>query len=122
GVSLRLRAEFFEPSSPLSTHDASTYIRKLRTTFRGPAPVIPADRYPQFVFVSQDLHDCSHVFVRRDHIRPPLTPAYDGSLRVLHRTPKTFTLDINGQGVMAGDGLKPAYIAALTSAGLSSLS
>lgn len=121
GVSLRLPGEFFEPSSPPSTHDAATYIRELRTTFHDLAPVIPADRHPQSVFVSQDLHDCSHVFVRRDQIRPPLTPAYDGPFRVLHRTPKTFTLDINGrEDVVAADRLKPAYIAALASAELPS--
>ncbi|KAH6943054.1 hypothetical protein HPB50_014431 [Hyalomma asiaticum] len=91
---LGFQGNSFEPSSPPSTDDASTYIRELRTTFHDLAPVIPADRHPQSVFVSQDLHDCSHVFVRCDQIRPPLTPAYDGPFRVLHCAPKTFTLDI----------------------------
>ncbi|KAH6946702.1 hypothetical protein HPB50_014616 [Hyalomma asiaticum] len=73
------------------------------------------------VFVSQDLHDCSHVFVQCDQMRPPLTPAYDGPFRILHRTPKTFTLDINGrEDVVAANRLKPAYIGALVSAELRS--
>ncbi|XP_077508689.1 uncharacterized protein LOC144120118 [Amblyomma americanum] len=67
--------------------------------------------FPSSVFVSQDQASCTHVFIHRDHVRPPLMPAYDGLYRVLHRA-LTFTLDVNGrEDVVAADRPKPAYIA-----------
>ncbi|XP_077491940.1 uncharacterized protein LOC144102581 [Amblyomma americanum] len=106
GVPLRLPGGFFSSSSPPLIHDASTYIRDLRNTFRHITPVIPAARHPQSVFIGQDLASYADAFIRLDDIRPPITPAYDGLFRVLHRAQKTFTLDVNGREDVA----KSAYI------------
>ena len=50
----------------------------------------------------------THVFVRHD---PPLQQPYDGPFKVLHRTDKHFTLDINGRKeVITIDRLKSAHV------------
>ncbi|KAG8181039.1 hypothetical protein JTE90_024785 [Oedothorax gibbosus] len=59
------------------------------------------------------VHAGSHVFVRRDSVKKPLQPPYDGPFKVLDRTDKTFTLDINTKrSVINIDRLKPAFIIA----------
>ncbi|XP_037505892.1 uncharacterized protein LOC119382257 [Rhipicephalus sanguineus] len=63
------------------------------------------------IFVHPDLATATHVFVRHDALRPPLTQACDGPFRVLNRTPKTATLLQNGrEETVSLDRLKPAYL------------
>ncbi|KAM7313394.1 Transposon Tf2-9 polyprotein [Ixodes scapularis] len=115
GKPLRLPGEFFSPPSSESREDPSGYIDDLRQTFRLLRPVLPAQRSHRHVFVSQDLETCSHVFLRRDQVRRPLEPAYDGPFRVLNRQAKTFTLDLNGRrDVVTTDRVKPAYLEAIS--------
>lgn len=49
------------------------------------------------VYLPFDLHTATHVYVRHDNHRPPLTRPYDGPFRVLRRFDKHFTLDVNGK-------------------------
>ncbi|GFQ97784.1 pol polyprotein [Trichonephila clavata] len=63
------------------------------------------------VFVHPALKDCSHVFIRNDTVRNPLQAPYDGPLKILHRTDKTFDVDINGQkSTISIDRVKPDFL------------
>ena len=49
--------------------------------------------------------------MQHDAIRPTLQQPYDGSFKVLHRTDKHFTLDINGsKEIITIDRLKSAHV------------
>ena len=64
-------------------------------------------RQPQRVPAA--LSVCTHIFLRIDAVRRPLTPPYEGPFRVLDRGPKTFVIDKAGKSVTVTiDRLKPA--------------
>ena len=48
-----------------------------------------------YTYISKDLTNCTHVFVRNPTVRKPLQQPYDGPFRVINRA--TFTLDLNGR-------------------------
>ena len=74
-------------------------------------PVPPVQKTNRTILVSKDFQSCDFVFVRDDSVRKPLQPPYKGPFRVLKRSDKLFTLDINGQEkVISIDRLKPAFI------------
>lgn len=63
------------------------------------------------VFVHKDLKTSQHVFIRKDALRGALEPPYTGPYRVLSRTDKTITVDLNrGPVEVSIDRVKPAYI------------
>lgn len=63
------------------------------------------------MFIHDDLKVCTHVFIRTDAYRRPLTPTYEGPYRVLKRHNKVYTVKINDRQVnISIDRLKPAFI------------
>ena len=58
--------------------------------------------------MSDKLSTATHVFVRRDAVRKPLQPPYDGPYLVLKRTDKHFT--VSRHDTVSVDRLKPAYL------------
>ena len=90
----------------------AAYVQLLRDVmqaiqFSPAAHHTPANRS---IFVPNDLFKVSHVFIRSDRVRRPLTPPYDGPYPVLNKTPKHFTVDVNGKHVVVSiDRLKPAF-------------
>lgn len=110
GTTLRMPGEFFAPAT-VSTPDPDSYVQQLRFLFSRLRPCPSRDASSTGVFVSKDLTTASHVFIRREGIRPSLTPPYDGPFKVLSRTDKTVTIDRNGrQEVVTIDRAKPAYM------------
>ncbi|XP_064479244.1 uncharacterized protein LOC135392465 [Ornithodoros turicata] len=68
-------------------------------------------RRPSKVFLHPDLNKSTHVFLRHDAMRKPLSPHYNGPYRVLSRNRKTFAIDIAGQRIVVSvDRVKPAYL------------
>ena len=66
----------------------------------------------QPVNLPRDLRSATHVFVRIDAVRPPLSRPYQGPFPVISRDPdlKTFTVDRAGKPwVVSVDRLKPAF-------------
>lgn len=62
-------------------------------------------------YVHPSLNSCSHVFLRTDSVKPPLTPPYTGPHKVITRNDKTFVLEINGKNITVSiDRIKPAFI------------
>ncbi|CAH8820985.1 unnamed protein product [Trichobilharzia szidati] len=110
GTTLRLPGEFVSPSSFPPVVDHSSYVSRLTNAMRS---VKPAPLRPQSidVFVHPCLKTSSHVFVRRDSVRRPLEPPYDGPYKVIKRTDKFFVLDKKGrEDTVSIDRLKPAYL------------
>ena len=112
GTTLRLPGEFFnhrlheDPSM-----DQATYVTNLRSTMRQ-LQAVPT-RQPQHrrTHISDKLTDCSHVFLRHDSVRKPLQPPYDGPYLVLKRSPKHYTVDLNGKPTIVSlDRLKAAHL------------
>ena len=58
-----------------------------------------------------DLQKTTHVFIRVDAAKSPLTPPYTGPYKVLQRKDKSFKLQIrNSIDWISIDRLKPAYL------------
>jgi len=109
GEPLRLPGEFFIENTDSPVSEPSTCVAALAVAMRKLRPVPPreADRP---AYVPKDLQSCKRVFVRRDGIRRPLQPPYDGPYDVLHRDSKFFTVRINGSpNNVSIDRLKPAF-------------
>ena len=106
GTTLRLPGDFF--STP-TTEDASSFVSRLRGAMQHQQ--FPPTRWHGNcdVYLPPDLHTATHVYMRHDSHRPPLTRPYDGPFWVIRRWDKQFTLDINGERKeVTIDRLKPA--------------
>ena len=107
GTSLRLPGEFFTPQA-ISNTDPASYVTQLKSTMRA-----LRGRRSLNSNCRQDrsLRAATHVFVRHDAVRKPLQPPYDGPYRVLDRSDRFYTLDLNGRtDSVSVDRLKPAHI------------
>ena len=63
------------------------------------------------VYVNPDLFSQSHVFLRRDGVRAPLQPPYDGPYPIVTRTKKHFTINVKGKlEIVSIDRLKSAHL------------
>ena len=111
GESLRLPSDLLSSPSFGSTPALADFASDLRGIMRANAPM-PFDYHgspPERVPAS--LASCSHIFLRVDAVRRPLSPPYEGPFRVLERGPKTFVIDRAGKSVtVTVDRLKPASL------------
>ena len=63
------------------------------------------------MFQYKELDTCSHVFLRRIAIAPPLTALYDGPYKVVARSGRVFKVIIKGKvETMTADRVQPAHI------------
>ncbi|GFX34523.1 pro-Pol polyprotein [Trichonephila clavipes] len=97
GTTLKLPGEFFvnTPATTSTTLFLQSLLQHVRS-FR-PVPVKHHGSNP--VFISKDLLQASHVFLRIDRVRKALEPPYAGPFKVLSRTDKVFKLEINEKAV-----------------------
>lgn len=110
GSTLRLPGHFFDP--PAQSLPTSDYVQRLRMLFRQlqPQPTRPSP--PRDVYITSDLRNATHVYVRNDAVRRPLQPHYAGPFPVLQRHSSTYLVDMNGRpDTIALERLKPAYMA-----------
>ena len=109
GTTLRLPGDFFSPLS--SVEDPSSFVERLRRSMQKQRFLPSKWHGSTHSFVPAGLNSASHVFVRRDAHKPPLTRPYTGPFRVLDRGEKHFPLDISGRQVVVSiDRLKPANL------------
>lgn len=107
GQPLCLPGELLTPTQ--RTEDTMEFLRRLREHMKNlrPAPHRPSTSQ---IFVPKDLKTCSHVFLRNDAVRQPLTPPYTGPHLVLDRQEKTHVIQLpTGPKTVSTDRLKPAY-------------
>ncbi|XP_076038946.1 uncharacterized protein LOC143024086 [Oratosquilla oratoria] len=111
GTTLRLPGEFIADvphSNSCTPHD---FAFQLKETMAKLHPVPPRQAKSPRTFVSQDLLQCTHVFVRTDAVRKALQPPCEGSFKVLRRTRKTVTIQRNGKlDQISIDRVKPAHL------------
>lgn len=109
GTTLKLPGEFFS-NTPVTT-DASPFLQSLRQHMRSLKPLPTAHHSSSSIFVCRDLLQSKHVFLRIDRVRKSLEPPYAGPYKVLDKTSKVFTLEIDGKPVKISiDRLKPAHL------------
>ena len=108
GTTLRLPGDFFSP--PIA-EDACSFVSRLRSTMHHQQFIPTTWHGNRDVYLPPDLHSATHVYVRHDGHKPPLTRPYEGPFRVVRRLDKHFTLDVNGKlKEVTVDRLKPAKL------------
>ena len=108
---LRLPGEFLAPSSNSRDRDPANYADGLKRATQTLRAIEPHHSLHPNAHISSDLHSASHVFARHDAVRKPLQPPYDGQFKVIARTDKYFTLDMNGrQDTVSIDWFKAAHL------------
>ncbi|XP_065336797.1 uncharacterized protein LOC135937568 [Cloeon dipterum] len=107
GEAVRLPGEFFSTPGPLTP---SELLVRLRSNLEEFCPVPASSHAKPSLFVHPALQTSSHVMLRVDAYRKPLTPHYTGPHKVLERGEKTFQIEIKGRRTsLSIDRLKPAY-------------
>lgn len=110
GSTLRLPGEFFTPDTRGDT-DPAAYVARLKSTMTSLRATPPRTTALHRSHIHPNLSSSSHVFVRHDAVRKPLQSPYDGPFRVLDRSDKFYTLDLNGRrDTVSINRLKPAYL------------
>ena len=95
--------DFFK-KPPMTTQD------EIRNTVRKFLPQ-PQTYKQRNTYVPPDLKDATHVFVRHDAAKPPLTRPYKGPYQVLMRRPKALLLQLDlRKDWVSIDRCKPAYL------------
>ncbi|GFU61453.1 transposon Tf2-6 polyprotein [Trichonephila clavipes] len=108
GTTIRLPGEMFDSSKP--DDDVVNFVSKLKSHMQSLHPKPPKHHGKRQVFIHSGVLKATHVFLRRDVLRPPLQQPYDGPFKVLQRKDKVFFLDINGKRVSVSiDKCKPAF-------------
>ena len=101
---LTVPADFFRKSSNLPLTDLRDAVSRF-------IPCQQTYSTSRTTYVPADLQSSSHVFMRVDAAKPPLTPPYSGPYKVLQRKEKSFQLQIrNSTDWVSVDRLKPAYL------------
>ena len=77
--------------------DPFSFVGKLREHFRLMTPIPTAHHIRAKHYAHKDLTTCTHVFRRRDAVKPPLAPPYTSPHHVLQRLDtKRFGIEIDG--------------------------
>ncbi|KZC11682.1 hypothetical protein WN55_03704 [Dufourea novaeangliae] len=110
GTEIRLPAEFFLSSNEVASSDFVARLRR-RIDDMNPQQVTRHGARKPFIF--KELWSSPHVFLRRDAIRGPSQPPYDGPFEVVERGDKSFVIRIKDRKVgVSIDRLKPAFVIA----------
>ena len=111
GTTLRIPGAMFIPTAITQLPDPDNYVQNLKTLMNALQPTPPRVNPHPYSYVDPTLQTATHVFVRQDGVKKSLQQPYNGPYRVISRTAKHFTVDVNGrQSVISIDRLKPAHI------------
>ncbi|GBM81718.1 hypothetical protein AVEN_273234-1 [Araneus ventricosus] len=109
GSTFKLTGECFSNTSVATS--ASSFLQTFKSRVSSFRPVLTSHHCSGPVFVTGDLLKASHVFLRLDRIRKSLESPYAGPCKVLSRTSKVFTVEVDGRPVTVSiDRLKAAHV------------
>ncbi|XP_039969992.1 uncharacterized protein LOC126765577 [Bactrocera neohumeralis] len=83
GTNLRLPGELFDSGD--GSYNPQEFISKFHEYIQQLKPSSPVHHNSTLFFINKNLHDCSHVFIRSDHVRKPIEPPYTGPFKVVER-------------------------------------
>lgn len=116
GTTLRIPGEFFVHSE--QSADPKVFVEKHRDYMRKIRPIQTSNHAKHRQFIHKDLLTCTHVFLRLDHVKPPLERPYSGPHEILERiTEKLYKIRIVTEDKISEDNigierLKPAHMPA----------
>ena len=110
-MTLRLPGDFTENYTGDANTDLENYSHRLRVSMSCLRLSPPRETNQKDTFQYKELDTCSHVFLRRIAIAPPLTASYDGPYKVFARSGRVFKVLIKGKvEKVTADCVKPAHI------------
>ena len=112
GTVLRVPGEFVLPDD--FEPEPKPFLLEFRQHMRQIKPIPVTHNHKKRPFYFQDLHKCTHVFLRVSRtIKKSLERPYTGPHKVLQRlSERVFFIDVNGIGkTVSVENLKPAYFA-----------
>ena len=111
GTTLRLPGEFSHKYNVDAHTDLDNYSDKLRVAMSRLRLCPPRDSTQNNIFQFKEIDTCSHVFLRRFAIAPPLTAPYDGPYKVIVRSGRVMKILAKGKvETVSLDRVKPAHL------------
>lgn len=110
GKNLNLPGDFFHNTVHRETDNY--FVKELHNILENIKPCERKNVNNKKFFIHKELDNCTHVFVRIDHVKRPLTPPYNGPYKVIKKDVKYYTIELlNGKpSVVSIDRIKPAFI------------
>ena len=111
GTTLRLPGEFTKQYTVDANTDLENYSDKLRVAMSRLRLCPPRDRQQHNIFQFKKIATCTHVFLGRIAIAPPLTAPYDGPYKVVARSGRFMKILVKGKvETVSLDHVKPAHL------------
>ena len=109
GTTLRLPSEFSHKYNVDAHTDLDNYFDKLLVAMSHLRLCPPRDSIRNNIFQYKEIDTCSHVFLQRIAIAPPLTAPYDGPYKVIVRSGMKILVEGKVETVSL-DRVKPAHL------------
>ena len=111
GTTLRLPGEFTKQCTVDANTDLENYSDKLRVAMSRLRLCPQRDTQQHNIFQFKEIATCTHVFLRRIAIAPPLTAPYDGPYKVVARSGRVMKILVKGKvETISLDRVKPAHL------------
>ena len=111
GTNLRLPGEFTKQYTVDANTDLENYSDKLRVAMSRHRLCPPRETQQHNIFQFKGIATCTHVFLRRIAIAPPLTAPYDGPYKVVARSGRVMKILVKGKvETVSLDRVKPAHL------------
>ena len=111
GTTLRLPGEFTKQYTVDANTDLENYSHKLRVAMSRLRLCPPCDTQQHNIFQYKEIATCTHVFLRRIAIAPPLTAPYNGPYKVVARSGRVMKILVKGKvETVSLYRVKPAHL------------
>ena len=111
GTTLRLPGEFTKQYTVDANTDLENYSDKLRVAMSRLRLCPPRDTHHTNISQYKEIETCTHVFLRRIAIAPPLTAPYGGPYKVVARSGRVMEILMKGKvETVSLDRVKPAHL------------